>query len=155
MTAEGKIEQHLGLSATLVHDDFHLEHTRHAEQIGFPKLDKLVLIPADAAAIQGAAWPNPAGVDIIVLAVIINLTTEATGAATADVGIAANATTASDTIMDGIDIGAAAAVFNSASDAGTNGGMARLMTATQFITVDAVADDTGLVGDMYIVWVVA
>ena len=79
----------------------------------------------------------------------IDVTTEATGAATMDVGIAANGTTTSDTLIDGVDVGTAAIYATPYVNGGTNGAAPRLMTATQYVTGTPSATLAGLVG----VWV--
>lgn len=114
---------------------------------------------AALAAATGAggilAWANPEGATIIVLDVVFDITTQATGAANADVGVAANGSTSSDTIMDGVDVGTAPIVANNQNNAGTNGGRGRKMTSSQFITATGSADPAGLVGTAYITYILA
>jgi len=93
---------------------------------------------------------NPLGVPLIILDMIVDVTTQATGAATADVGVAANGTTSSDTILDGIDIGTGVNIFNPANDGGTNGKKIRKWAITEFVTGTASLDSTGLVGKAHI-----
>ena len=63
---------------------------------------------------------NPFGVVAIITGFIIIVDTAAGGAGTANFGVAANGTTSSDTILDGVDINATGP-YNHIDDAGTNG----------------------------------
>jgi len=97
------------------------------------------------------SWANPEGETILITSLIINLTTASTGAGTADFGVAAAATTLSDTLMDGIDTNAAVGVFDIVEDEGTNGVGAQLMTSGQFLTGSAkTGDAAGLAGKAFI-----
>jgi hypothetical protein len=97
---------------------------------------------------------NPEGVDLIIPSggFVLDITTAATGAANADAGIAADGTTSSDTLIDGCDVGTAAAVFDNGVDAGTNGGAVK-WGSSQYITVTPSATCAGLVGYAYIKWI--
>lgn len=94
--------------------------------------------------------PNPEGADLIITRFILNITTEATGSATADAGVAADGTTSSDTLLDGVNIGAAAAIFDNIDDQGTNGQSVLLWGSSQYITVTPSATAAGLVGYAYV-----
>ena len=89
---------------------------------------------------------NPEGVDLII-------TTEATGAATADAGVAADGTTSSDTLLDGVNIGAAAGIFDNIDDQGTNGQSVVTWDSDEYITVTPSATAAGLVGYAYVEYV--
>ena len=93
---------------------------------------------------------NPEGEDLIITRAGINVTTPATGAATLDVGVAAAATTTSDTLLDGIDVGTAAAIFDNIDDQGSNGQSIVLWPSDEFVTATPSATCAGLVGYMYI-----
>ena len=93
---------------------------------------------------------NPEGADLIITRFIVNITTAATGAATCDFGVAAAATTTSDTLLDGVDVGTAAAIFDNIDDQGTNGQSVLLWPSDQFVTGTASATLAGLVGNVYI-----
>ena len=97
---------------------------------------------------------NPEGADLLITRFLVNVTTPATGAATADFGIAATLTK-SDTLLDGIDIGTAAALFDSAetADYGTNGHSSALWPAASYLTGSPGATAAGLVGYVYIDWI--
>ena len=104
------------------------------------------------------AWQNPEASSILVLRAILTITTVATGACTLDVGVTAtSATTTSDTLLDGIDANAAIGTFdsmNAALDAGANAN-AQLLAAGKWVTVDEkTGDATGLVGKLYVQYIV-
>lgn len=92
------------------------------------------------------SWANPTGTTIIVENVLLDITTQATGAATMDIGVAANGTTTSDTLIDEVDVGAAAIVASAINDGGTNGKGFRKMTSTQYITGTPSATLAGIAG---------
>ncbi len=100
------------------------------------------------------AWLNPETVAIIVDRAIIDITTVATGACTLDIGVTeVSATTTSDTLLDGIDANAAAAVFdsmNAALDSGANA-KAQKLAAGGWVTIDEkTGDATGMVANLYV-----
>jgi len=92
------------------------------------------------------SWVNPTGETIIVEDIVLDITTAATGAANAEVGVAANGTTSSSTLINTCDIGSAAAVFSATNDGGAGGQSYRKMTSTQYITMTPSATAAGLVG---------
>ncbi len=98
---------------------------------------------------------NPEGADLLITRVLLDITTEATGAATVDAGIAAAATTSSDTLIDAGDVGSAAALLDNAdaTDQGTNGKASRKWGSAQYLTITASATLLGMVGNIYIEYV--
>lgn len=92
------------------------------------------------------SWANPTGETIMIENVVLDITTQATGAANAEVGVAANGTTSSSTLMNTIDIGSAAAVFTAANDGGVAGQSFRKATSSQYVTMTPSATAAGLVG---------
>lgn len=96
---------------------------------------------------------NPEGVDLLITKIILNITTPATGAANADAGVAADGSTSSDTLIDGVDIGSAAAVFDNIDDQGTNGQATLIWEDDQYITVTPSATAAGLVGYAYVEYI--
>lgn len=96
---------------------------------------------------------NPEGADLIITRFILNITTPATGAANADAGVAADGTTSSDTLLDGVDIGSAAAIFCNIDDQGTNGQSVLTWDSDEYITVTPSATAAGLVGYAYIEYI--
>jgi hypothetical protein len=95
---------------------------------------------------------NPAGATLLVVGLLFDITTVSTNANTVDIGVAADGTTSSDTLIDGASTASTALVRNSMKDAGTNGRSVVKWTSTQFINVNANTDATGLVADLY-AWV--
>lgn len=122
-------------------------------------------IKCDVVAISGAAlqaanltlWTAPA--DCIVLAVLLDVTTVSTGACTVDIGYTATtSTTSSDTFLDGVDVNAATALFDSRNHALDSGANAKAQKAAsgKWITADSASGDaTGLVANAYIFYVLA
>jgi hypothetical protein len=119
----------------------------------------------EVVAISGAAlhaanltlWTAPA--KAIILRVLLDVTTVATGACTVDIGYTAStATTSSDTLLDGVDVNAATVLFdsmNAALDSGANA-KAQLAASGKWITADeASGDATGLVANAYIQYYLA
>lgn len=108
-------------------------------------------IAANASTGVQEAWQNPTGQTIIVTSVYLHTTTKSTGAATLDIGTTAtNATTSSDNLLDGVDVGTAVGIFEPSEDGGTNGRKRQTLAAGKWITVDHKADTTGLVGKLYV-----
>ena len=115
---------------------------------------KVALAAADTAG-GLLAWANPEGATIIVTHVVVDVTTGSTGACTADFGVAANGTTLSDTLLDGINANGAGPNDN-IYDKGTAGASRRTMTSSQFLTGSkATGAAAGLVGNAYITYIVA
>jgi hypothetical protein len=101
-----------------------------------------------------AAVANPLGIDLIVTRAILNVTTQSTGAATVDIGVATNGTTSADNLLDGKTV-AAAGLFDNlvAADAGTNGKTIKTWSASQYVTATASATVAGLVGTLTLICV--
>lgn len=103
-----------------------------------------------------ASVANPEGVTLIVEGLVLDVTTKATGACTADAGIAANGTTLNDTLIDGVDVGTAAITADDQKNAGTNGAGARRWGASEFLTVSTASGaSAGLVGSGYVKYRIA
>jgi hypothetical protein len=110
---------------------------------------------ADADAVGGVLkLANPEGAALIVTRVILDVATKSTGACTVDAGIAADGATSSDTLMDGLDVGTAAGVFDNIENQGTNGKSSVKWGASQYLNISkATGAAAGLVGKAYIQWV--
>jgi hypothetical protein len=94
------------------------------------------------------ALGNPYGIDVYIVDAWVVVTTVATAAATLDIGPANGATTASDTLFDGLDVNAATGCYFASNDThnGTNGGVGRLWSAGNYLTVkEASGNVAGLV----------
>lgn len=95
---------------------------------------------------------NPAGRPCIITGIAFVVTTAATGACTLDVGVAADASTVSDTLLDGIDVNASTGVKQTV---GTNGLQKRLWAAAECVNVNCASGTiTGLVGYLHITYAV-
>lgn len=105
------------------------------------------------------AWQNPEEYPIIVIRLVLDITSEADGAAVANFGPAADGSTSSDTLLDGVDIGAAAGVFDNVEDQGMNGRSTARLDAkggtTDFLTGSGESDPDGLEGVAHIFYVLA
>lgn len=86
--------------------------------------------------------PNPHGQELLIHSAAVIIDTVSTGASTVDVGVGATATTASDTLIDGVSL----ATLGTVSAIGTNGGQ-RTWGASQFVTIgEASGDVAGFIG---------
>ena len=100
------------------------------------------------------ALPNPEGTDIYVTRVILNVTKAATSAGTVDAGIAADATTSADNLIDGLDVNAATGVFDNLINGGTNGKAGRTWGTSQYLTISkATGSVAGLKGEAIIQYI--
>lgn len=130
------------------------EHVRVGGNYRSPKVVKVAL-----AAVRTAggvlAWANPEGTSIIVTRLVIDITTPG-ASGSANFGVAANGTTSSDNLLDGVAVNTAG-TFDNIENQGTNGRSAVKMTSTQYITgsEDAASDVTGLAGYAYIEYYIA
>jgi len=93
---------------------------------------------------------NPFGVDLMVDRVILDVTTAATGIATANVGVDADGATGDDTLIDGVDIGTAAILTDNLLSPGTNGLPCVKWAAGEYLVMSGVADPAGAVGTLYV-----
>lgn len=94
------------------------------------------------------SWQNPEDGTILVQHVALVITTKTTAVCTVDVGTTAtNATTLSDTLIDGKDINAAAGTFTNDESAGTNGKPVKRLESGKWVTASkASGAAAGLVG---------
>ena len=120
------------------------------------KVVKVALGALDAAA-GVLSWQNPESVAILAT-VILDVTTKSTAACTVDVGPDGDGAGSADTLLDGLDVGAAALRGNSFKNGGTNGvGFVRLDAkggTTDWITASkASGAAAGLVGSAYIIYI--
>jgi len=115
---------------------------------------KAALTAVTGTAVGGALkLQNPEGVDLIITRLILDITTKSTGAATVDAGIDDDGAQSSDTLMDAVDVGTAAGVFDSLSGAGTNDKTVVKWPAGHYLVITASATLAGLVGNAYIQWI--
>jgi hypothetical protein len=95
---------------------------------------------------------NPEGRDLYVTRLILNVATQSTGAAAVDAGIAANGSTSSDTLIDGLSV-ATAGVFDNVKNGGTNGKAGQKWASGQYLTITASATTAGMVAEAIIEYV--
>ena len=90
---------------------------------------------------------NPWGVNVFIVSRQLRVSTQSSGAATVDIGVAADATTSNDGLIDGASVAAAGVV----DVPGTNGKTGQFWGATQYVNVaEASGDVNGLVATLYI-----
>jgi len=97
---------------------------------------------------------NPEGADLLITRFIIDVTTEATGAATVDAGVAATGTT-NDELLDGVDVGSAAILTDNLAGVVAGDVAAAVVEwgSDEYVTVTPSATLAGLVGTYYIEYV--
>lgn len=115
---------------------------------------RIAVVPLAGLADTGGgigAWQNPERVSIIITRLVVDVTTQSTGACTMDAGTTAtNATTSSDNLIDGASL-AAVAVFDNGGDAGTNGKQKQKLASGKWVTFSrATGASAGMVGKAYI-----
>jgi hypothetical protein len=100
------------------------------------------------------AWANPETVAIMVIRLVLDITTNSSGACTVDCGIAANGTTLNDTLIDGASVATAAKVLDNVNDAGTNGKARQKVAVGSYVTGSVASGaSAGVVGSAYIEYV--
>lgn len=101
------------------------------------------------------AWANPEAGAVAVTRVLLDVTTQSTGACTADVGTTAtSAATLSDNLIDGASV-AAAALLGNLGNAGTNGKTSQRLASGKWVTGSVASGaSAGIVGFAYITYVV-
>lgn len=115
-----------------------------------PLITVLAITGSSSSSNVFAYTGNPWGVSVIIKKAILYITTNSTGASTVDIGVGASASTADDTLMDGLSA-ATAGLFDNVTNKGTNGLPQKLWTSSQFVTVkEASGDVDGLVASLYL-----
>jgi len=125
-------------SVTVLHD---------GDEFLAPFVHKITVSGSTATSGVIASW-SPTN-DYLILGAYVRVTTDSNGACTLDIGPAANATTADDTLFDGLSV-ATTGTFNSADNQGSNGKLGQTVTASVTVAV-ASGNATGLVADVYLV----
>ena len=110
-----------------------------------------VALTATTATTGGAvaAIANPEGETLLITNTVLYVATQSTGAASVDIGVAADATTSGDTLIDGKSV-ATAGVFDASEDGGTNGRTRQTWDSDEYVTVTGSATTAGLVGYLYL-----
>jgi hypothetical protein len=121
--------------------------------VAFDRSVKVARVALAAADTGGGvfAWQNPEAGSVQVERVILDVTTQSSGACTVDVGATAtNATTSSDNLIDGVSV-AAAGLKDNLGDAGTNGKARQKLAAGKWVTASVASGaSAGLVGFAYV-----
>jgi len=102
-----------------------------------------------------AYWQNNTGKTVLVYGLILNVTTQSSGACTLDIGPGATSSTSADTLIDGLST-ASAGVFNNVNNGGTNGKYAQKIPAGEYLTVTvATGSAAALAADLYFTYGIA
>lgn len=113
---------------------------------------KVALTAATDTTVGGVlSVENPTGVDLIITRLLLNVTTQSTGAATVDIGVDDDGATSSDTLIDGLSV-ATAGLYDNIENQGTNGKSAVRWPAGHYLVATASATTAGMVGYAYIEW---
>jgi len=122
------------------------------------RIEKVAKIALAAVDTGGGvfAWQNDEGASIIVTGLVLDVTTASTGACTLDCGTTAtSATTKIDNLIDGLDVNAAAGVFDNITDKGTNGVSRQKLASAKWVTGSVASGaSAGIVGFAYIRYIV-
>ena len=116
---------------------------------------KVALVAVDTAG-GVVSLANPFSCALIVTKIIIDVTTPATVTCHLSAGIAAGATTLSATLIDTVDVHAAAIVADNITNKGSGGAATRKWSSSQYLTI-SVQDgaSAGMVGSAYIIYHIA
>lgn len=112
----------------------------------------IALAAADAAA-GVVSQINPEGVELAITRAVLHVRTKATAACTLDIGVASTAVSA-DTLLDGVDVGTAAGLFDNIINKGSNGKELLSWPASQYLTASkASGAAAGLEGELHIEYI--
>lgn len=125
---------------------------RLSSTTGLSETVKLAVAGTSSSSGVIASVLNPFGTNVIITRALLVVSTQSTGAATVDIGTAADATTSNDGLIDGKSVASAGTFDNLvAADAGTNGKTFRAWGSTQYLNVaEASGDVDGLVATLYV-----
>lgn len=118
------------------------------------KMVKVSLAASDTAG-GFFSWTNPEVGAIAVTSVELDITTASTGACTVDIGTSAtSAATSSDNLIDGKTV-ATAGLFNNTADVGTNGKSHQRLASGKWVNGSVASGaSAGVVGSVYISYIV-
>lgn len=115
---------------------------------------KLVVVPLAAVDSAGGvlSWQNPEAVAIAIIGFELDITTPATVACSLDAGTTiTTSTTASDNLIDSLDVHTAAGLFNVGDQTGANGKTRQRLASGKWVTISKDTGATaGMVGNAYI-----
>lgn len=121
---------------------------------GTDRIVRVEVVNLAAVDTAGGLFAWSPGAAAIIQRVFLDVTTKATAACTVDVGVAANGTTLSDVLIDGLDVNAAAGLFDNITDKGSNGKSRQRCGATQYVTGSVASGaSAGIVGKAYIEYI--
>lgn len=117
-----------------------------------PVYTKTINISQVAAVATGVfnSTANPFGRDVLITKAMVRVVTPSDGASTVDIGVAADATTANDGLIDGLSL-AAAGLFNNVEDPGTNGELTMVWGSTQYLNVAEASGDVAGLDEAYLI----
>jgi hypothetical protein len=119
---------------------------------------KVARVPLGVVTTGGGvfSWQNPEGARIVIDRVVLDITTQSTGASTIDIGATVtSATTSADNLIDGVS-GATAGTLDNVLNAGTNGRSRQALASGGWVTASqATGAVAGLVGNAYIHYYIA
>lgn len=100
------------------------------------------------------SWANPEAGAILVQRVMLDVTTQTSGACTVDVGMTSvSGTTSADNLIDGLSL-ATAGLYDNVEDQGTNGTSRQKVATGKWVTGSVASGaSSGLVGYVYIFYV--
>lgn len=93
---------------------------------------------------------NPFGADVLILAAAVRIVDASTGASTIDAGVAVDATTVGDGLIDGLSA-ATAGLFTNTEDAGTNGEQTQVWASDEYLNVAEASGDVAGLGEAYLI----
>ena len=100
------------------------------------------------------SWANPEAGSILIHRVLVDVTTDSSASVTMDVGTTAtSSSTSSDNLLDGLDIDAAAGLFDNITEKGSNGKSRQKLATGKWVTGTASGTPTSLVGYAYIYYI--
>lgn len=115
-------------------------------------MKRSIAIAATKESGQVVAIANTEDTAVIVKRAVLHVKTASTGACTLDIGIAADATTSSDNLMDGLSTaGVPVGIYDNIENQGSNGRSSVYWPSGSYLTASVASGDAnGLVADLYV-----
>jgi hypothetical protein len=125
--------------------------TDAAGTVSFDKLVKVKVVSLFGAGSTAFSFQHAEATAIIVHRLIVDVTTKTDGACTLDCGFATASSTTNDSLIDGLDVGAAAGTFDNIQNPGSNGKPLQKVAVSSWVNGRVASGAlTGLVGKVYI-----